>query len=656
MQALPAPNDMEPKELSSLDVDSDNKRSRLNVIAGALLGIAMLLLLRRYNGIDHDATLYLGQAMQQHWPGIYGQDLFFAHGSQGSYTLLPWLLGQTFGWISPQVLFLAGGLAGLLLFAAAGWYCVSALLPRAQGYWAWLGVLCLPAMYGRTVIFSYSEPFLTPRPLAEAFCLLAVGLLARGRSKLAATALLGAFACHPLQAIGASLIIWTWAVLQDKRWLHALWLAIPLGLLGFTSLKPFSDLFREIDPAWLAELRRSNGQLFLTGWPVSDYLIVGFDAFILMLAWRSLDGRFAQWSLAALAGLVLGLTASYLLVDALHLVLPAQLQLWRAHWLAHWVAMAALAALLFRDVKASQPSSALCLSLTALLAWVLAGSWVWIPFALLYAFWPRFAGRVQPRLLRLIGALFATGLLLMLVTHIANEFLAFRLAGHRFDLYPLDRRLLMFPLLALGLPLLGLYVWNRAGRKGRFILIAGILCPFIVIAAYKWDSRTLHKLAFESNAFRTDVFGADIPMSSLVYWDSASLVGTWLVLKRADYYDPQQLSGMVFNRGTIFDARLRLRRIGHLIDESIACQDPELPDSERERCRISDESMRQACVPGPILQPDYLVLPYQQSQRSIGHWTMDDQTGRDPERTYWLYSCTQVIDDLQRSPSNQSAD
>ena len=39
-----------------------------------------------------------------------------------------------------------------------------ALLPEGERYWAWLGVLVLPSFYGRAIIFSYAEPFLTPRP------------------------------------------------------------------------------------------------------------------------------------------------------------------------------------------------------------------------------------------------------------------------------------------------------------------------------------------------------------------------------------------------------------------------------------------------------------------------------------------------------------
>src|SRR5690606_15510553 len=187
--------------------DAGTQLRRLDAAAGALLGVAMLLLLHRYWGIDHDAALYLGQGLLVRWPEIFDNDLFFLHGSQGQYTLFPWLLAQTLDAVDPALLFFWGGFAGLLLFAAAAWHCLSALLPRGARYWAWLGVLCLPSMYGVTTIFSYAEPFLTPRPFAEALCLLCIGLLARGRMALAFACLAAAALLHPLQAIAAALEI-----------------------------------------------------------------------------------------------------------------------------------------------------------------------------------------------------------------------------------------------------------------------------------------------------------------------------------------------------------------------------------------------------------------------------------------------------------------
>ena len=131
---------------------------------------------------------------------------------------------------------LMGAFISMLLFAASAWFALKTLLPTQQRYWAWLGALCLPSIYGVVHIFSYNEPFLTSRPLAESFCLLGIGWLIREKWLLAAASLLLAGLFHPLQAIAGAAIIWVWAVGQDRRWLHALWLIFPVSALAYICL------------------------------------------------------------------------------------------------------------------------------------------------------------------------------------------------------------------------------------------------------------------------------------------------------------------------------------------------------------------------------------------------------------------------------------
>ena len=630
---------------------SELASQRINRLAGILLGLALVLLIHRYGGINHDAPLYMGQALRERWPEIFAHDLFFAHGSQGSYTLFPWLLGLSFDWIDPPNAFLWGSLAAILLFAAAGWYCLSGLLPRGQRYWAWLGVLCLPSMYGRTIIFSYHEPFLTPRPIAESLCLLAIGLLARGRYALAIASLACAGVFHPLQAIAAILIIWPWLVMQDRRWLHAVWGAIPILLLAFAGIAPFGGLLRVLDPAWLSDLHAYTGQLFLSDWGESDFTTLVIDVLLLVYAWRTLRGTpFGTWCTAALAGLTLGMSANLILVDWLHYVLPTGLQLWRAHWLAHWFAMATVALLLHRDIAARNLPRAACMGLALLLAW--GTSWLWIPFALLYAAWVPISHRVQPRMQLLLGILFVLGMLFILASHVANEYIPFRMAHFRLELYAFDRRVLAFPLVALGLPLLGLGVWNGFGRQGRRLLLIGALCPLVLLAAARWDARSPITLAVEQSAFRTDLFGKPLPKAAQVYWDDDTLVGTWLVLQRASYFSPRQLSGLVFNEGTAEDARGRLSRIYPLLEQSRECQSR--PYLQREHCRISNDRLIRACAPGPVTRPDYLVLPYRQSMPSLGSWAIMDPATGNPALTYRLYGCREIMSALEQPRATQS--
>jgi len=625
----------------------------LTRFAGALLGVAFLLLTHRYAGINQDSILYLGQAMLQRWPEIFGDDLFFSHGSQGDYTLFPRLVAWTFGWASTPMVFLWGGLAGLLLFAAAGWYCLRALLPEQQRYWAWLGVLCLPTMYGMAGMFGYHEPFFTPRPVAEALCLLCIGLLARNRLIPAIACLALAALFHPLQAIAATLIAWPWLAMRDRRWLHAAWLAVPLTLLAIAGVSPFDGLFRTIDPTWLKSLRELTGQLFLSEWARESFTTLLFDALLLTYVWRTLHGPLPEWSGAALLGLTLGISANLILVDWLHLALPAGLQPWRVQWLAHWFAMAGFATLLYRDFHQQAAARALLLAMTGLLVWVIGG-WTWLPFAVLYAAWPRlFAQGRHSRLVPLLAGLFALGLVGLLFNHAASEWMFFKVAHYRLDLYPLDRRMLAFPLLALGLPLLGTLAWRRAAPRLRGWLVACILCPLVALAAFRWDARPPLILAVEQNAFRSDVFGLSLPRDAQVYWDTDTLLGSWLVLHRASYFNRAQMAGIVFNRDTAVDVRQRIDRMLPLIRESLGCEDRSRSWQARQDCRISDASLRRACAPGQQRGPDYLILPYAQRQPVLGTWTIADPATGQPAATYRLHSCKDVMQALRPQPARR---
>jgi hypothetical protein len=352
-------------------------------------------------------------------------------------------------------------------------------------------------------------------------------------------------------------------------------------------------------------------------------------------------GAFPSWCLAALVGLGIGLAASLVLVDLLHLSLPAALQLWRVHWLAHWFAMAGMGVLLCHATKRGDVPHALLLALTGLLGWG-STEWIWLPFGLFYIAWPHIRTSLRPRIQTLLGVLFGMGILGLLLSFIGTELANFRLANQRLDLYALDRRLLAFPLVALGLPLAGVYAWYRSSHEARWALVGLVLVPAMAIAVARWDIRAPARRALDAHANSPDVFGASIPADALVYWDNMGLLGTWSVLRRADYYDPQQLSGLVFNRGTVDDAEARINRMTPLMTESQACQQSLSGPNPATGCRISDASMQSACGTSPLPKPDYLVLPYRQPQPSLGAWTMKDDATGEAMATYWLYRCSDV--------------
>lgn len=619
----------------------DRLGKRHTRIAGALLGLAMLLLIRRYSGIYHDSILYLGQGLLHRWPEIYGNDLFFLHGGQDRYSLLPWLLGMSFRWFQPPAVFLWGTLASLLMFAAASWYGLRRLLAGRQRYWAWLGILCLPSIYGVVSIFAYNESFLTSRPVAEALCLLAIGCLVRSRWWLAGLCIGIAGLFHPLQAIAAILIVWPWAVMQDRRWLYALWTIVPILMLAFAGIPPLDGLLRSFDPEWLAAARTSR-QLFVSSWALGDYKVLAFDVFLLAAGCRFMSGQWRQWCMAALAGLALGMGASLLLADGLQLVLPTGLQLWRVHWLAHWFAIATLAALLFRHVQERDAGRALILLLAAQLAWgETALGVVWM--VLLYLVWPQLVTPPRERLRGLLTWLFGLGLLLLFVNHASNEWKWFAATGYRVSQYPIDIRLLLFPALALALPLLALAAWQRAKPRSR-ILLAIAMLPLLVVTAWRWDARRPLTLALERNASKTDVFGPALPASAQVLWFPESLVGTWLVLGRASYYSESQLAGQIFEASTFRDGRERWKRMQPMIDQLHACAERDRAAGRMRSCEIDPMALLQACNASTPQAPLYFVLPYRQRLAELGQWQPTDQQQQPVSPRLWLYGCSNPPD------------
>jgi len=617
-------------------------------IFSALLGVATLLLLHRYPGILHDSILYMGEGLVHQAPDIFGRDLFFMHGGQGQYSLMPWLLGMLFQLAPPPQVFLWGTLASLISFAAASWFALRGLLPRRQRNWAWFGIFGSASFYGVVSIFAYNESFLTSRPVAEALCLLAIGCLVRSRWWLAGLCIGIAGLFHPLQAIAAILIAWPWAVMQDRRWLHALWTIVPILMLAFAGIPPFDGLLRSFDPEWLAAARTSR-QLFVSSWALGDYKVLAYDVFLLAAGCRFMPGQWRQWCVAALAGLALGMGASLLLVDGLHLVLPTGLQLWRVHWLAHWFAIATLAALLFRHVQERDAGRALILMLAAQLAWgETALGVVWM--VLLYLAWPQLVAPPRERLRGLLTWLFGLGLLLLFVNHASNEWKWFAVTGYRLSQYPIDIRLLLFPALALALPLLALTAWQGANPRARLLLAIAML-PLLVVMAWRWDARRPLTLALEREASKADVFGAALPASAQVLWFPESLVGTWLVLGRASYYSESQLAGQMFEASTFLDGRDRWKRVQPMIEQLQACAERDRAAGRMDSCEINPMALSQACDASTPQAPLYFVLPYRQPLAALGQWQPMDQQQQPVSPHLWLYECRASASKDSQDPS-----
>lgn len=615
-----------------------------------MLGLSLMFMIQGYFGIDHDSALYLGEILRVRFPDILGHDLFFAYGSQGRYTLFPHLIAAVLPYFDVSALFMWATAVGMLLFAGASWGFLRTLVPEGQRFLPWLTLLCLPTVYGAYRIFGYNEAFFTPRLYSEAICLLAAGLLMRQRVLAAIGCLFVAGLLHPLQTIGAGLILWTWLVLGDRRWLHVLWAMPAVLALALAGIAPFDGLLRRLDPDTLRLARTFSTHLFVAGWRAIDFQTLAFDVLVLLHAARTQTPPLQRWGLAALIGLGLGLVASLVLADLMRLVLPIELQLWRVHWLAHWFAIALVGCSLQRDLVVRDFPRVLLLALAVTLAYGRPG-WAWMPFGFLYVAWEHMRTHVRQQMRTFIAIGSGLAICIFFIDYIGALYQAFREAHFQLARVPIDRAFFTFPVLSLGLALTGTMFWWRSGRPGRAVLVIAGLLPFSAYAASRWDSRPALYKALEAQAFHPRLFGVDLPRHAQVYWERASVVGPWLVLNRADYYSPQQLSGLVFSPGAAKEANDRIERLNPLRKDVQKCMDPHLDAEIRHTCRISNNAMRAACTPTAASHaPDYLILPYRQPQPALGTWSLHDPTAEYPVLTYWLYDCHDVLGATSTKP------
>ncbi len=150
--------------------------------------IACWIATRPYLGIVHDALLYAAQALHGMGGGQFGDDLFFAYGSQDSFTLFSFLyrplistMGIARAHLAMTVLGQALWLAGLLMVLRAAY-------PDRKKFLAATAASALAyAGYGGFNVFQYGEGFATARLFAEALVLGAMALGAKARWATAAS-------------------------------------------------------------------------------------------------------------------------------------------------------------------------------------------------------------------------------------------------------------------------------------------------------------------------------------------------------------------------------------------------------------------------------------------------------------------------------------
>lgn len=612
------------------------------MLPASLLAIALLLQFHPYHGIWHDAVIYAGQSLARLYPAALRHDLFFAYGSQDSFSLFPSLLAALVARSSLDQTFLWLTVLGLLAFPAASWTLLRTLLPRSR-FAGLLALLLLPASYGAWGILSYAEPFLTARSFAEPLCLAGLAVLLRGRYWLAAALCCVAALLHPLQTLPVLVISWLWLLQSDRRWLHLLWMPLLAGL-SCVLVPQLRFLLAPMDPLWFQQVWHRNLVVFYSHSGSGDWSYLLKDLFVAVVALRYATEVLRRYLLSMLGAFFLLFCSGLLLADTLHLAWPAGLQLWRVHWVLHWTATALLPWVLlrlWRDPAIERPRL-LVFASAVLLGLIPAAASPFAPVLMaLFVGWQRMT-LVSPRLRTTLALLCG----MLALDYLMPQLLAYTPLGLPPGSTPWTDAVSeprLPALLALPIALAALWLWRR--RPSMHWLGLPVVAVLLTASSLHWDQRGMLQIAFTEPHSRSP-FGVEMPVDAQVVW-LGNLLPAWSVLHRSYYIQQQQLAGIVFNRATSVEGYRRKDLLTVHDGAGRECRIVVFAKEPYTACKPDDFAVREACMRtrGALT---HFVLYYPLRMRARAVWIPGNGTvGR-----YYLYACMDFIQPRSTGPAS----
>jgi hypothetical protein len=300
---------------------------------------AVMLLLRAYVSLAHDAILYAAQASNWLEPAVWQNDIFFRFGSQDQFTVFSKIVGPVLSVLNVEVAFAVLYCLGHLLFVSGVWAVAQVLVNDRR--WAFLGALMMGLVtvpFAGQGTFHIVEPYLTPRLVALPMGLWAMACGFQARYLRAAMCLVVAGAFHPLYIMGPFLCIlgmWLW---PRPRLLVATVIVAALGaavVLGVPEIG--SKVFGTMEDDWKCVARTCTSYNFITEWEPEDAVGILVAAMVHGLGlW--LSPRLRGFCAACLAVMVIALVGSYL-AEMLPYKLLFQGQPYRALWVPQFLAL-----------------------------------------------------------------------------------------------------------------------------------------------------------------------------------------------------------------------------------------------------------------------------------------------------------------------------
>lgn len=573
--------------------------------AWVLAALAAYLLTRPYMGLYHDSLLYAVQALRHGGATALNDDLFFKYGNQSKFVLFPALQG----WLIDVLGF---GLAQKLLFVISGvfWVTCLSMLARTiypllqQWILAVILVLLLFPVYG-SGSFSYGEGFVTPRPFAEGFALLALNAVIRGKWAVGLCALVASFVCHPL--VGLSVLA-LWAILLLGL-SPALLLAIFSGCLClaagvYLNISPATWVLEIHDPVWAGLLDKYQSLGFKGQWVFIWAKLHGLALVGLLMGLRSGDRVILTLSQATLLATIASVAVSYVGAEILGNRLIASLQPWRA---LMWLALIGHLIMLHLLLGVKKPSVTFFLLLSAVIVNVIEHliniTPVFSPVLALLtpiALWAERLGRFS----RWVSAFLALVGTLVILAVISLIFVRYGSTS---------------PDLLLHIAGVAFVAGAVFVRVRAVAVVAGLVA--CALAVTDFDRRSDLLRFAEGNVPLPDDL-VDTLQNRVVYWENGLEI-LWLKLRQPQYYSCQQRAGTLFYRGQAIEHERRGTALAPLNTHDLthwpegSCPAPQDPDASGPK---DAETVRAVCAANPDLEWILLAAPV--DGLTMRQWTL----------------------------------
>ncbi|HEY4210555.1 MAG TPA: hypothetical protein VGM84_03660 [Steroidobacteraceae bacterium] len=583
-----------------------------------------------YEGLVHDSTLYSFMALARLHPDSLGHDVFLSQGSQDQYTLFGPIAALVFNAVG-----LEKGAAIMTLLGQVLFYASALLFARrlVSGHNALLAVgllVTLPSVYGALHLFSYSEPFMTPRVPAEAFVLAGLALILGGRRLLGGLCFTAALLLHPLMAAaGLVFLVAYFGVLRRPMLTIALILSALAAIALAAFFIPVGRVAR-FDAVWFGILHNGFAYLFPSRWPVSDLAHVTVPTATLIIGSAVATAPMIRnvCRAALLTGLG-GLALAYFGADLLRIVVIAQVQPWRWLWLMNVLAVLALPSIGKALWERGLTSRAALILLVA--AWIAIDERFAPVIALLAVGVAVLAPRVKDvghgRLAIFGASAIAVLALLVFVSTTLNVLSKMSQISPDTSLYSSSYLLwlrLVRPWVAGGVLTSAVLIlgWRLAGRTANSLpattavvaLGIGLLACCAPLAASSWRQQLFPQHSYEQFA----PWRSAIPPRDTVLWASGRPLVQWYLLERPSYFSSAQAAGLLFSREMAIEMIRRETTLG----------------SQQERGDPAVD-LQDTCTANPGL--DFIVSP-----TSLGP-TPYERLNVDPRRPslgqLWLYRC-----------------